>query len=655
MSAFISADNKLIWKSNHETLQIEPWGIDSLRIRATKNAEITDNDWALIEAAEVKVEINVGDESAEIVNGKIKAAVSNDGRIQFVNAKSDDVFLEEPEIFILIPEGREYKSLKSDLYKITARFLPNDGEKIYGMGQHRHGYLNQKGCVIPLEQRNTEIAIPFALSNKGYGFLWNNPAIGRAEFANNGTKWIAEASRQIDYWITAGDSPAEIIEHYVDATGHAPMLPEFASGFWQCKCRYKTQDELLSVAREHRDRGLPMSVIVIDFFHWTNMGNWCFDESEWPDPSGMVEELDEMGIKVMVSIWPTVNPNSENFKAMKERGLLLQTERGIPVLFDMPDKRQGDYDYQHFYDPTNPESAKFVWEKIRDGYYRHGIKVFWLDACEPEMYPVDFDHVRFHIGNGLEVGCLYPWYAAKAFHDGMKSEGETDVINLCRSTWAGAQRFGAAAWSGDIYSTFESLREQVRAGLNIGLSGIPWWTTDIGGFIGGKNDDPTFRELIVRWFQYGTFCPLFRLHGNREPWEDTSGQPNEVWSFGEDAYGIIKEYLFMRERLRPYIMEQMRVAHENGTPVMRPLFFDFPGDEKAWEVEDQYMFGPDILVAPVLYEGAMKRDVYLPSGTYWRDVWSGERVEGGQVIEVDAPLERIPLYLRGDAQLTILE
>lgn len=268
---------------------------------------------------------------------------------------------------------------------------------------------------------------------------------------------------------------------------------------------------------------------------------------------------------------------------------------------------------------------------------------------------MDPDNLRYHLGNGQEVTNIYPLMHARGFYEGMRAEGEEEIVLLCRSAWAGSQRYAAAVWSGDIPSTFEALQAQVRAGLNIGLSGIPWWTTDISGFQGGDPSTPYFRELIVRWFQYGAFCPLFRLHGFRQPsdrWWDTGG-PNEVWSFGDEAYEIIRELLFLRERLRPYIMEQMHLAHEKGVPPMRPLFFDFPEDKDCAMVDDQFMFGPDLLVAPVLHEGVCSREVYLPAGTTWREAWTDAVEEGGQWITVDAPLDRIPLYLCGDAKLPI--
>jgi len=660
---FRQQDNKLIWEQDYEIVQIEPWGQDSLRVRATMGPAIRhDLPGALLEPTAVLAQIEINGDNAIIRNGAIAASVrlEPDGirgaaQIRFLHAATGAELLAEAPSHFPKPPARLFKPVGGDYFHLQARFQAYDGERIYGLGQHQHGRLNQKGCVIDLFQVNTEVCIPFLLSSRGYGFLWHNPAIGRVELGQEQTRWVAEATPQMDYWITAGDTPATIVTRYAEATGHAPLLPEWAAGFWQCKLRYRTQDELLAVAREYKQRGLPLSVIVVDFFHWSKLGDWQFDPNCWPDPAGMVRELNEMGVKVMVSIWPTVSTHSRNFAEMQRRGLLVRTERGVPALKSFIEVGVEGPVYVHFYDPTNPEARRFIWEQVRQGYYRHGIKVWWLDACEPEISPPDPENLRFYAGNGLAVINIYPLMHAQAFYEGMRSAGDEEIVTLCRSAWAGSQRYGAAVWSGDIQSTFEALRTQVRAGLNIGLSGIPWWTTDIGGFFGGDTTTPYFRELIVRWFQYGTFCPLFRLHGYRLPnvaYWDTGGS-NEVWSFGEEAYAIIRELLFLRQRLRPYILGLMRQAHETGTPPMRPLFYDFPEDEACWQIEDQFMFGPDLLVAPVLYEGARSRQVYLPAGTHWRDAWTGEKLGGGQWVVAAAPLERIPLYLRGDKSIPI--
>ena len=292
---------------------------------------------------------------------------------------------------------------------------------------------------------------------------------------------------------------------------------------------------------------------------------------------------------------------------------------------------------------------------IERNYLSKGIRVFWLDASEPELNPAHPANLSLYAGPGAEVAGIYPRDNARLFAEGMAAAGQPPTVLLCRSAWAGAQKFGAAVWSGDIPATWESLRQQVRAGLNIAISGIPWWTTDIGGFHGGDPGDPAYQELIIRWFQYGVFCPLFRLHGDRQPRVPTgyamTGGPNEAWSYGDAAYERIAAALRLRERLRPYIHEQMRVASRTGLPPMRPLFVDFPADPGAWDVEDEFMFGPDLLIAPVLEPGARTRDVHLPAGAAWIDAATGERHDGGTTVRVPLSPDRIPVFVREGAEV----
>ena len=355
----------------------------------------------------------------------------------------------------------------------------------------------------------------------------------------------------------------------------------------------------------------------------------------------------------MVSVWPTVNPGAETYDEMERRGLLVRAERGIPSHMVFTDTRADGPVHLRYYDATHPEARRFIWERVREGYYRHGVKVWWLDACEPEVYPPDHENMRYHLGNGLEVAGLYPLLHQQAFYDGMKAEGEADVVTLCRSAWAGSQRYGAAVWSGDIASTFEALGDQVRAGLNIGLSGIPWWTSDIGGFHGGDPESPYFRELIVRWFQYGVFCPLFRLHGMRQPtvgWD--AGGPNEVWSFGDEAYAIIRDLLFLRERLKPYILAQMAAAAETGTPPMRPLFFDFPDDLACYTSKTSSCSGRTSWSRRCCSRARRAaRSICLRASGI--DAWTGEAHAGGATLTAPAPLARIPVFVRDRALLAL--
>jgi alpha-D-xyloside xylohydrolase len=656
--------SRLVWRWKEQTLWVEPWGADTIRVRATVLPEMPLRDWSLRPANPTTANIVIADDapSASLVNGGLTAVVNaKSGRVRFFKTGSAEPLVEEIFARTNYPASRTFKSVGGDLSHAEASFTAFDDERIYGLGQRRHGLLDQKGCVLELTHRNSQISIPFLVSSRGYGLLWHNPGMGRVELGRTQTRWVADATRLVDYVVTTGDGYAGIMERYADLTGHAPVLPEWAAGFWQCKLRYKTQEELLAVAREHKRRGLPMSVIVIDYFNWTKMGEWKFDPTCWPDPAAMVRELEQLGIKTVVSVWPTVNPDSENFAELERRNLLVRTERGLNSFIKFTDSNANHTVISGLLDTTHPDSRAFLWGKVKENYYRHGIKGWWLDAIEPEMAVYDHDNVRYHAGNGLEVGCLYPLFQQQALFEGMKAAGEKEVLSLGRAAFAGSQRYGAAIWSGDIHSTWEDLRQQVRAGLNIGLSGIPWWTTDIGGFFGGEVDTPYFQELIVRWFQYSVFCPLFRLHGWRnsslahpETSDPTRGGPNEVWSFGDRAYGIIRELLFLRERLRPYIMEQMELAARKGTPPMRPLFFDFPDDARAATVDDQFMFGPDVLVAPILEAGATKRGVYLPAGARWTNGWTGATQAGGVELEVDAPLERIPLFLRDERKLPIL-
>ncbi|MGJ7905952.1 TIM-barrel domain-containing protein [Actinopolyspora sp. H202] len=653
------SNGALEWNHGQETVRIEPWGRDSLRVRAGFAPLVDDLPGALVERPESGEvpEITVEDSLARITNGALAAEIDTAGMLRFVDTGDGTELLAEQPAHFWWPGPRLYGSSSGNSRRMEQCFRAYDGERIYGLGQHTHGLLDQKGTVLDLVQRNAEVSIPFLLSSRGYGLLWNNPAVGRVEFAHNGTRWVADSTRQLDYWVTTGRTPAELLGNYTEATGRPPMLPEWAAGFWQSKLRYRSQEELLEVVREYRRRELPLSVIVSDFFHWTHLGEWKFDPAEYPDPAAMLRELDEAGVRLMVSIWPSVNPLSENFERMRQEGLLVETEAGVPYHAPWRDK---GFDVEMpvaFYDATNPRARRFVWDRAREHYYDLGVRVWWLDACEPEIRPGTPENLRFAEGPGREVFNLYPLRHAQGFHDGMRDEGETEIVSLCRSAWAGSQRYGAALWSGDIDATFESLRAQVRAGLNVALSGIPWWTTDIGGFHGGDPDSEYFRELVVRWFQYGVFCPLFRLHGNRDPrmplGPEMTGGPNEVWSFGEQAYESIREMLFLRERLRPYLMEQMRVAHERGLPPMRPLFVDYPEDERAWDVEDQFLLGPDVLVAPVTEYGARERSVRLPRGDRWVGAWDGRTFDGGSTITVEAPLETVPVFRREGASVEL--
>ncbi|MBR6705780.1 MAG: family 31 glucosidase [Clostridia bacterium] len=670
---FIIKKNALVCRRRGETLRIEAWGRDSLRVRSAMGP-VGGEDWALTETPEeTRAEVSVGTEDhwvgdgtvdkrefGKIVNGRVSAVVNFVGVISFY--RDDKLILRE---YYRMYDGtlsdrsrclkvinRAWKGvIGGSEYQLTVRFDPNEGEKIFGMGQYQQSDMDLKGCVLELAQRNSQISVPFMVSSLGYGFLWNNPAVGKVTFGKNITEWEAASTRQMDYYITVGDGPKEILRNYTAAAGRAPLFPEDMMGLWQCKLRYRTQEEVLTVARDYQKAGIHIDLIVIDFFHWTVQGDWKFDKKYWPDPKAMVDELHAMGIKVMVSVWPSVDRRSENFGPMLERGLLIRTERGAEQTYDY----QGDCVE---IDPFNPETRQYVWDVCRRNYASLGIDYFWLDNSEPDYGVYDFDHYRYSQGPALSCSNLYPQMYSRAFYEGMAADGRKDPINLLRCAWAGSQKYGNVVWSGDVPSTFAAFRDQLQAGLNMGLAGIPWWTTDIGGFMTDDVKDPAFRQLLIRWFQFAVYSAVLRLHGDRGPYnipplDDRdfgggylhTGQDNEMWSYGEDNYAIMRKYYDIRVSMHDYIASLYKEAHETGSPLIRPMFYEFPEDKKCWEIYDQYMFGGEYLVAPILRLDEFEREVYLPKGK-WRREGSDDTLEGGVTVRVPAPIDDMPVFKR---------
>lgn len=657
IKTFSIQGNRIVWQSQGELVWLEPYGPHAIRFRSTQINSMPENDWTLLPAANNQAVIEETTDGAWLHNGDTHAFLRNDGWISYYGKENKliltECYRDRRVSMTPVRPARCYRAVSSNAFNVSVYFQANKGEHIYGMGQNQNDCFDMKGCVLELAQKNTQTTIPFYISTLGYGFVWNNPSVGRVELAENHTLWQSEATSNVDYLIFAGNSPAEILSRYNELYGKTPKVPDYITGFWQSKCRYESQEELLSVARRYKEEGLPISVIVCDFFHWPEQGDWKFDPKDWPDPKAMVEELEQMGIKLCVSVWPTVDQKSENFDYLNQNGYLIRAEQGIQAFFLF-------IGAETYYDATNPEARKFIWNTIKKNYYDYGIRDFWLDEAEPEIRPYDYKNLRYYLGNGLEVTNIYPFLHSKAFYDGIQSEDNDPFAFLTRSAWLGSQRFGIILWTGDIGSSFDWLRIQVKTGLNVAMSGIPWWTTDIGGFFDGNGESPEFRELIIRWFQYAVFCPVFRLHGNRMPYIPRlhavrTGGPNEVWSFGEEAYNLMQKSMELRERLRPYIIKLGQEAAETGAPIMRPYVYEFPEDSNGWLIDDAFLLGPDLLVAPVLEAGMKHREVYLPNGCVWTEVYTGKQYEGGQTILCDTPMDHIPLFLRNNATLPIIE
>lgn len=641
-------NHSLNYHNKKDKVIIEAYSNSIIRVRHTRTSEFKAFDWALEDVNPIE-NVIINEDKNSLSTSDVKAIIDKSGYVEFYKKGEDEARIQERKSPRALHEGgRTLLNVGGDLFKAEVLFEAYDDEKIWGMGQHQYNSFDQKGLVIPLNQMNSQVSVPFYISSRGYGLFWNNPAVGQVEFAKNRTKFIAEQTEQIDYFVIIGDCQKDILKQYYLLTGKPSALPTWATGFWQCKLRYETQDELLNIAREYKRRKLPLDVIVIDYFHWEKQGNWDFDNKCWPEPEKMVQELQSMGIETMVSVWPSVNPDSLYFEEMEDKGYLIESERSNSALMKFTDTHEKGSKYIHYYDATNEEAGLFLWNKVKKNYVDRGIKIFWLDACEPETIPYHYDNQRYSLGKGSAVAPLYPLLHEKTFYENMKKSGIKEPLNLCRSAWCGSQKYGAAVWSGDIDSTFETLEIQMKAGLNMVTSGIPWWTTDIGGFYGGVNEDKTFRELIVRWFQFGLYCPIFRLHGFRNSWNLKKGADNEVWSFGDEAYQIIQKYLLFREALRDYIKNEASITVTEGIPLMRPLFFDYSEDKKVEDIDNQYMFGSQIMVCPIVKEHQIEREVYLPENQRWINAYTNEIFDGGQEIIVKAPLDQIPTFIVED-------
>ena len=671
---FCEKNGGLEFRKNGELLRIEPWGKDALRVRATMLGELNDTCWALTEEPEQhEAQVTIGEEDyfvgyghterqpiGEIVNGDIKATINFAGIISFY--RKEKLILREYYRMYGGTVSRESRCLKTvnrewlgiiggTGFSLNLKFESNEGEKIFGMGQYQQPNTDLKGCTLELLQRNSQISVPFMVSNLGYGLLWNNPAVGSVTFGNNYTEWIARSTRQMDYWICAGGEPKNILNTYSSVTGRAPMFPENLMGLWQCKLRYRTQEEVLTVARQYKEAGIKIDRIVIDFFHWTLQGDWKWEEKYWPDPKKMCDELHEMGISVIVSVWPSVDARSENYLPLLENGFQIRTERGARQTYDY----QGDCVQ---IDPFNPGCREFVWNICKKNYYDIGIDGFWLDNSEPDMVRYDMENYRYLAGPALECSNLYPQMYSRAFYDPMKELQKESPVNLLRCGWAGSQKYGNVIWSGDVPSTFEAFRDQLQCGINMGLAGIPWWTTDIGGFMTEDVKDPDFRQLLIRWYQFAVYSAVLRMHGDRGPYDIPpldnrdwgggylhTGQNNELWSYGEDNYKIMRHYYDIRIAMHDYIKSLYEEASSNGSPLIRAMFYEFPQDAKCWDIYDQYMFGSKYLVAPILQLNQFERRVYLPQGN-WKLTSTGEIYEGGQTVLAAAPIEYTPVFER---------
>jgi alpha-D-xyloside xylohydrolase len=545
-------------------------------------------------------------------------------------------------------------------YQVGATFASPSDEHYYGLGENQEGYVDHRDHQINCWNDYDAVAaptfcVPLLMTNKGYAILWDNPSKTTIAPGFDGqTKFTSQVGTRVSFFVIAGKTYDEIYEGYRKLAGSTPMLPKAAYGFIQCKQRYSSQAEVMAVAKGYRERHLPADMIVIDWFYYTKMGQMDMDPTRWPDPTEMNKELHSMGFETMISVWPRFVPGDRYYDYILQHGWFEHLADGTPTNGLPYDRAGSDID------TTNPDAARWYWGIVRDNLLSKGFDAFWADETEPDLPP---NGSYLFVGPGTQYFDVYPTFHTAAFYNGFRRDTDKRALVLARDAYLGTQHNGATVWSSDISPTWDTLRRQIPTGIDVTASGIPYWGNDIGGWqylpavhhperpvlvnpagaesnIGGYEDYP---ELYVRWFEYGVFEPTFRTHGSR--------RYNEVWSYGPAAEPILEKFLRLRYALMPYIYSLGWYTHETGAPFMRGLFMDFPNDPKVAEIGDEYMFGPALLVAPVYEQGMTTRKVYLPAGVDWYNYWTHERLHGGQTIDVAAPIDQIPLFVKAGSIL----
>ena len=542
-------------------------------------------------------------------------------------------------------------------FRVGASFAAPLDEHYYGLGQNQEGKLDLRGRTIDCRHNydapaGETVCVPFLVTNKGYGIVWDNPSTTTVSPGlHNSTHWQSEVGERVSFFVITGDTTDALYAGYASLTGKTPLPPKSAFGLIQSKARYESQAELLSIADGYRSRGYPLDTMVLDWFYWTRMGQLDIDRTYFPDPAGMNAKLKGMGMRSIISVWPRFEKESRYYNMLSAKGWLLHDADGsvvdgLPVRAD----RAGA-----LLDSTNPEARTWFWERIRDNIASQGFDYFWLDETEPDLVP---DGHQFAIGSGDRYHNVFPLvHTASVAEGSAKDRPDLRNLILCRAAYLGTQRNGCLFWSSDVQATWEVLRRQVPTGLNFTASGMAYWSSDTGGWqypsgpkalnpvlldpagataMGGNY--PDYPELFVRWFQYNTFTPTLRIHGQRPA--------TAIWEYGKAAEPVLAQYLKLRYALMPYLYAMGHQTAETGAPFMRALFMDFPNDPKVSDMGDEYMFGPAFLVAPVTDQGATSRPVYLPAGTDWYNYWTNERHTGGQTITAAAPIDKIPLFVR---------
>lgn len=692
-----------------ETVLVQPFGYDGFRVRAWPFRPPTGKEVSFINDPPAEGPENGkahgmsfdtafnGNRSITMRNGNIVVRTggwsgdSGGYRLAFYRAEPDgsETLLtnEYAPLKSINPRCYSWQGLGSE-FSAEFSFSAIPDEQVYGTGTQQDHLVNKKGSTIDLVNFNTHIPTPVFMSNKGYGFIWNMASEGRMEFGPLRNRFTSNSATVVDYAITAA-SPGDYdtLQRRLSAmTGRAPTPPDWSLGYIQSKLRYENQTEFILLAQNFKKHQIPVSMLVIDYQSWAHQGDWGLDPRLWPDVESMSKKVKDLtGAEIMASLWPSVSDHSVNYLEMQANGYLSATRDGPGTT----DSWNGSYIRN--YDSTNPGARRFLWDTLKRNYYDKGIKNFWIDQADGgslgeayenngqssyiESIPYTLPNSNYYAGTQFSVGKLYPWAHQQAVDEGFrnatssKSGSPCDHISLSRSGYIGSQRFCSMIWSGDVSAVWETLGLQIASGLSAAATGWGWWTMDAGGFQPDPTvpwstdiDTPEYRELYVRWFQWSTFVPFMRTHGQRTcAHKDAFTCPNEPWSYGEENTPTIVSYIQLRYRLGSYLRAVFSQFHKTGRMIMRPLYMDFEKSdpkignmtkENANMTTQQYMFGPNLLVSPVTLPNVTEWSVYLPQTqgnsdkpwTYW---WTNQTYAGGQTVTVPAPVEHIPLFHLG--------
>jgi alpha-D-xyloside xylohydrolase len=640
-------------------LRVQFWSPEIVRVTYAPGAELPELKSLSVVAKPGTVKL------AHQENGQAFTVASPEVKVR-IDKQSGAVTFLDPANHILLQEAAQGRAVApatvagASVTSAEQSFDLAPDEGIYGLGQHQQGAWNYEATGSfnqKLAQSNTNVGVPVMTSSKGYMLLWDNPAVttisSDATSATSGgprvLKWSSEYGKAIDYYFCYGDGTiGTAMAAYRHLTGEAPLMPRWEFGFWQSKERYASQEELLGIAQKLRDLKVPVDGIIQDWQYWpagsNTWGSHLFDPQRYPDPTAMFKQLHDEHFHTLISVWAKFDLGSKNSDELNAAGGMFPE---VTRYVSPPGQGQ-------WYDPFSDAGRQIYWKQIDDQLFSKGVDGWWLDAPEPEINNMGFRDYTTPLGPGYTVYNAYPLMHSTGIYQGQRAATDQKrVVILTRSAYAGQQRNSAITWSGDIQATWQVLQNQIPAGLNFSLSGIPYWNTDTGGFFGNRsagNGDPSnpqYQELFSRWFQFSSFCPMFRVHGS---YGLRPGK--ELWRFDDKTQDVLRTYLNLRYRLLPYTYSVAWQVTSKGSTFMQPLVMDFPKDPKVLGIGNQYLFGPAIMVTPVTKAGATEQAVYLPAAAGpWYNFWTGEKEAAGQSVQAAAPVETLPLFVRPGAIL----